>query len=239
MLATCLARTSLGQSPRIKFPVYIESTDSFGVAFYATYPVLLERSLNQLNGKVGARLKSVRLMKFRSPARLGTSLLFESSVKGTLRLLNEDTLIDHFIARGVDLTEETLTATYSPAILTTHPLHVSTHTLYLDEWRPSREGGALLLDTRTLFNLFERGRTDALGGPGRLTQAADSLHVYVARVTDFERVADLPVDLPAAFPRVSVLTQAVPRAKVTCCSVDALTGAPVPFSHDMRKELFG
>ena len=220
MLATCLARTSLGQSPRIKFPVYIESTDSFGVAFYATYPVLLERSLNQLNGRMGARLKSVRLMKFRSPARLGTSLLFESSVKGTLRLLNEDTLIDHFIARGVDLTEETLTATHSPAILTTHPLHVSTHTLYHDEWRPSREGGALLLDTRTLFNLFERGRTDVLGGPGRLSQAADSLHVYVARVTDFERVADLPVDLPAAFPRVSVLTQAVPvgRPWSTSCS---------------------
>ena len=251
-------------SPLIRFPVYIESTDAFGVAFHATYPVLIERAINQHTGKTEGRLRHVKLMRFRSAARLGDVMLFESSGRGSLRLISEETKEEHFSAKGVELTEDSLGIGRSAVVLPSHQLHISKHSLYPDEYYPSNDGAALLLHTRTVFNLLERGRTDALGGPRRLRlAAASSRHIYIARISDYERVFDIPTETPpsASFPEVAVLTQSellgdtmvdftqqlvfgagpsgdhgrlLARARVTCCSVDAMTGKPLPFGEELR-----
>ena len=248
----------------MRFPVYIESTDAFGVAFHATYPVLIERAVNQHTGKTEGRLRHVKQMRFRSAARLGDVMLFESSERGSLRLINEETKEEHFSAKGLELTEDSLVMIHSAVVLPSHQLHISKHSLYPDEYYPSTGGAALLLHTRTVFNLFERGRTDALGGPRRLRLAtALSGHIYIARISDYERISDIPTEAipPASFPEVAVLTQSellgdtmvdftqqlvlkagpsgdhgrlLARARVTCCSVDAMTGKPLPFSEDLR-----
>ena len=263
MLLACPGLESADRSPRIKFPVYIESTDAFGVAFYATYPVLLERSINQLSGRTGGRLRYVKQMRFRSAARLGDAMLFESSDRGTLRLINEATKEECFSAKGVQLVEDVMIAHRTADMLPSHRIHVSTHTLFHDEYHPSKDGLVLQLHTRTVFNLLERGRTDFLGGPGQLSRAAASSgHVYVARISDFERISDIPEEVsPSSYPEVTVLSQSVmlgdsmadfvqqlvygaeqngshgrllARARVTCCSVDPATGRPAPFNEDMR-----
>lgn len=264
LLLFCHAYEPATRAPVIRFPVYIESTDAFGVAFYATYPVLLERSINQQIGRADGRLRSVKLMKFRSAARLGDAMLFESSARGSLRFINEETREEHFNAKGVELAEHALLIHRNAVVLPSHRLHVSRHTIYPDEYQPSYERGALLLNTRTVFNLLERGRTDALGGPRRLSLAAASAgHVYVARISDFERISDIPREdvLQASSTEVTVLTQAellgdtmvdftqqlvngadpggahgrlLVVARVTCCSVNAKTGKPVPFDEELR-----
>ena len=48
----------------LNFRVYIENTDTFGVAFYANYPVWFERSISVTKGSV--RLQTFKLLKLRS-----------------------------------------------------------------------------------------------------------------------------------------------------------------------------
>jgi hypothetical protein len=66
-----LALPSLATTTKLlTHPVYIESTDTFGVMYYANYPLLLERSF----GQVGSRLVAFNSLKLKVSATLGDEI---------------------------------------------------------------------------------------------------------------------------------------------------------------------
>jgi acyl-CoA thioesterase FadM len=246
------------------FPVYIESTDAFGVAFYATYPVLLERFLSVTFESPGY-LKSTKLMKFKIAAKMGDNLQFSVGSKNTV-VCSLETGSQLFTAKGAVFDGVTVMSTAACPILDLpYKRHESKFVLYRDEFEVS--ASHMRIPTRSIFNLFERGRTDALGGPSKLSQAAvENTHIYVARITDYEHISVLPLallnkytldlrvvshtvpfgDTMVEFVQQIILdgdtTSTTPRliakAKVLCCSVDAVTGLPAPFGSSV-KALFG
>lgn len=83
-----------------------------------------------------------------------------------------------------------------PNFLPSTHIHKSTFDIYSDELqiftdnqneRETTNQINAALSTKTIFNLFERSRTDVLGGPKKLAETADtSFHIYVARISDYQ-----------------------------------------------------
>jgi len=234
-----------------RWPVYIESTDAFGMMFYATMPVLVERSLQVEQGS-DALLQSFKLMKLKSPARLGDVLELSSTGNGKVECVtqNSDVIFTatKALLASVVLNQEAETEEVVGQ-------HTSAFALFPDE-----VGAGGLVSTRTIFNLFERGRTDVLGGPSQLAAAQSSNnHVYVARISNYNRRHNQQGSGGLLRPRsAQVVSQTEPvgnsiveftqfcvvdgvllaSAKITCCSVDAKTGLPAPFGQILRDKLF-
>ena len=233
-----------------RWPVYIESTDAFGMMFYATIPVLVERSLQVEQGS-DALLQSFKLMKLKSPARLG-DVLELSCDNGKIKCISQNSEVIFTATKAVLRTnqEEEEEAETEEVV----GQHTSAFVLFPDE---VGAGGAL--PTRTIFNLFERGRTDVLGGPSQLAAAQSSNnHVYVARISNYNRRRSQQGSGGLRPSSVQVISQTEPvgdsiveftqfcvvdgalsaSAKITCCSVDASTGLPAPFRQILRAKLF-
>jgi len=219
--------------------------------FYATMPVLVERSLQVEQGS-DALLQSFKLMKLKSPARLGDVLELSSTGNGKVECVTQNsdvifTATKALLASGV----------FNHQVTETEEVvgqHTSNFSLFPDE-----VGGGLV-STRTIFNLFERGRTDVLGGPSQLAAAQSSNnHVYVARISNYNRRRSQQGSGGLLRPRsAQVVSQTEPvgnsiveftqfcvvdgvllaSAKITCCSVDAKTGLPAPFGQILRDKLF-
>ena len=241
-----------------RWPVYIESTDAFGMMFYATMPVLVERSLQVEQGS-DALLQSFKLMKLKSPARLG-DVLELSCDNGNIKCISQNSEVIFTATKAVlrtnqeDEEEEEEEEEEEAETEEVVGQHTSAFVLFPDE---VGAGGAL--STRTIFNLFERGRTDVLGGPSQLAAAQSSNnHVYVARISNYNRRRSQQGSGALRPSSVQVISQTEPvgdsiveftqfcvvdgalsaSAKITCCSVDANTGLPAPFRQILRDKLF-
>ena len=118
------------------------------------------------------------------------------------------------------------------------------------------------LTTATIFRLFERARTNALGGPDALQMlSSGDTHVYVARVSDYEVIRDVNADdgqvivksvcepLGSLEGGVSMINfnqfvcdaddmTIVAKAVVTCSCVDATTGSTAAFPLKIAKTFF-
>lgn len=238
-----------------KFPVFIEATDAFGMVFYANFPVLVERFLiDQAQGEHSDnQLVSFKQMKLKIPGRLGDMLRLESDESGKISCRNQDEK-ELFTAIKAKLGDGLHTQIESSSFIGQHR---STFQLWPDEHK-----GSLCLPTRTIFNLFERGRTDILGGPSKLHAAQTSNnHVYVARIQQYyhhalslkepivcraEKLSAMVVSETAAMgdsivdfnQKIECNGLTIASAKITCVSVDARTGAPSPFASDLAEVLF-
>ena len=250
------------------FGVYIESTDAFGMMFYTNFPILVERALVAESGTSSGMLTSFKEMKFRNPARLGDTLTLTcSNAKVTCSNQKGD---DVFVAtkaalgvRGVghlkdiELDKE-LTAVQKMVRFKLWPDELSESSRSEEFPDDFTSGSGLFVPTRTIFNLFERGRTEALGGPHMLAEAqASKTHVYVARINDFS--ATLGVVLDPRSSEVYVVSNIKPvglsivefsqaivcarseavvaRAKITCVAVNSDTGDIASFNPEMSKAL--
>ena len=114
-------------------------------------------------------------MKFKSPIRLGDAVVvnYESS---STRFVNQLNRTEVFVAKRAILSDTPGYHFEETTPLQPHAgskTYVSECVLYADELQ---HGGreSYMLPTRTVFNLFERGRTDALGGPARLAALTSS-----------------------------------------------------------------
>ena len=136
-------------------------------------------------------------------------------------------------------------------------VHTSQFDLYWDE--KTHIG---TLSTGTIFKLFERARTNALGGADLLLElCSGNAHVYVARVSDYEIVRDIDVDsthvvvksmyepLGSLEGGVSMINfhqyvcdvsdmTILSRAIVTCSCVDTLTRRATTFPNQIAKIFF-
>ena len=100
-----------------------------------------------------------------------------------------------------------------------------------------------IMTTRTVFNLFERARTDILGGPkvlaesssssSRTTSSNDTIKYYVGRITDYHYCNDIPKVIVEQLDHgpidISVITQCVQigdsmcdfQQQIVCCGSNA------------------
>jgi len=221
----------------------------------SNFPVLVERSL--ASDSADEQLVGFRLLKLKSPGRLGDELTLDCSSSGGEQdgskvVCRNQAGVEIFSATkamvGVatvdDRQQQQEQQQQQP------PSDSFVFDVFPDEL--VRDG---VLSTKTVFNLFERGRTSVLGGPDKLKAAlAASNHVYVSRIAGYRHSLR-----PPASPRVRVdsrttllgdslvdFDQAVvcastglvlARAVVTCVSVDGRTGTPAPFGPDLLRAL--
>jgi hypothetical protein len=187
------------------FDVYIEFTDAFGMLYNSNIPLMMERAMASANGGPG-RIVAAKSIKFRKPARLGDKL--EVVVKHPLQpncetfgikigasrsfggLPSNIQALSHIGADSGhlqdDWSEEIASGTgikfckdrYFQTAGSSDPQYqggmVSTFRVWDDELGP---GGSLT--TKTIFNLLERARSDAVGGPKALARSAsEAVHFY-------------------------------------------------------------
>jgi acyl-CoA thioesterase FadM len=166
------------------FDVYIELTDAFGMLYNSNIPLLMERALAKTLNKHG-RVINAKTIKFRKPARLGDSL--ELSIKPSKKDDVFTVKVSSIISWGSTDRDEIASATgvrlgclpycaegINLSAIDDKKLFSSKFRVWDDELGPGN-----MLTTKTIFNLFERCRTDALGGPRELAaSAADTVHFY-------------------------------------------------------------
>ena len=164
----------------------------------------------------GCRLMSTKSMKFKKKASLGDSLEFVVKSKKDSNSHNDDQLVSDIVKfpqmfdiscsiqtiaddtifqctkatflHSDMLLDEIISHNTSPSFIPNLKIHESENTLYSDELVVIKKHDKWkhMLSTKTIFNLFERSRTDILGGPKELASTADtSLHIYVARISDY------------------------------------------------------
>lgn len=182
---------------RDKVRVYIENTDAFNVVYYANYPVWVERAVLKKEKIAFGRIKAFNVLKYKRPAVLGDEIdVIVKSSKGAGNVFNValsgersgGEIVEFASAKKVVLIEnlERLTSSEFPEIESDFKTYKSHFELWLDEL-----GINGTLTTKTIFNVFERGRTELLGGPSSLASLSlSSNHVYVARVSDYELLSD-------------------------------------------------
>jgi hypothetical protein len=124
-----------------------------------------------------------------------------------------------------------------------------------------------MLSTKTIFNLFERARSDILGGPSALEELMQSsVHIYVARVNNyklykhhcnspsgrergkvyaniFTNISPMGDSIINFNQRIVVSTPFGPptvaaSAQITCMCVEDVTGTPVVLPEEQRNRLF-
>jgi acyl-CoA thioesterase FadM len=217
--------------------------------FYSNYPVIVERVLGAQGGT--GFLSSLSEMKLKIPARLGDLLQIKCEPDRVIcsNQLGEDV----FIAKQATLGQRRCNEVSGKKI---EKLSLVQYVSRYDLWPDEIISDNQFLPTRTIFNLFERARTDVLGGPGQLAGAALAKnHVYVARIKDFRAslssyptsaqvlvvsqthgMGDSIVEFVQQIicPETETVFSSV---KVTCVSVDSETKKPTPFSSDLRERL--
>jgi len=256
------ATTSSGTS--ISLQMYIEHTDAFSVVYNANYPLFVERALSPAS----ARIISMKTLKYRSPARLGDKI--EVSLESSRRSP------DRVNARICTKDTEIATANTIEFQSTIHrlPAHIETTSVeaisnFQSEFRLWRDelGPDNTILTKTAFQLFERARTDILGGPEALASLSSKLgiNVYVARMVNYRLLNDFAYDEERLVVRVvtdaepmgdpsssgvtmvnfnqrilSTTTPAVLHATAvfTCSCVDANSGLPIPFPASINSLMF-
>ena len=172
---------------------YIELTDAYGMMYHSNYMALIERSIIQTIARHNSRLlsteptktngiftrprtiNSMKLAKFRAAARLGDVLHVE--------IIAADTDLSCFDAVVYRIDEGTKEPIFSAKKVTCihtntpHPSAPVTSAMRHDEasiglpyfertyslWPDELAGTALAVPTKTIFNIFERARTDILG----------------------------------------------------------------------------
>ena len=162
--------------------VYIEDTDAMGVMLNSEYPRQMERAL-----PAGDKVFGCKALKYLKPAELGDKLKWTAASgrkAGTFKVTceREGDEVAIFIATGV-VSTALQDGDVSGGVPDTP--HSSSFVVIGDELCAFTGQ----LHTRTVFNLFERGRTDILGGGKGLKtmmNASSGIEsVVVARVSDY------------------------------------------------------
>ena len=248
--------------------VFIEDTDSFGVVYNANYPLYIERAILDAPNPRIVKFKS---LKYKAPARLGDNLevLLTTNEKDPLKLnakiLKQGECTELMSCMGIVHQksscringerikfEEKNYAGESP-IFTSH------FVVYPDE-----KTHINTFTTATVFKLFERARTNMLGGPTSLLELSlGNVHVYVARVSDYEILKDVEMNvnknqvvvksickpLGSLEGGVSMVNfnqfvcnvsdmMILSKAVVTCSCVDATTDRAASFPSEIARKFF-
>ena len=237
---------------RLPFQVYIEHTDAFQIMYNSNYPCITERCLSSQHKDKARRMTKSKTMKFLKPAVLGDSIDFiatpgraDSLSVTAYRTRNQQGEPEKgeeiFKATGVVCSEQ-LDGRQSHRARALDTCHISEFDIYDDELHHD------LLSTKTVFNLFERARTNILGGPDRLLDlSASGYNIVVARVSDYS-LYSLP--LSAMNVKVSTTTSMMmesvlnfdqeisspdgtllAQATVSCLCVDPENSQSIPFPH--------
>jgi acyl-CoA thioesterase FadM len=157
--------------------VYIEDTDAMGIMLNSEYPRQMERALNV----TGGRVFGFQTLKYRTPVELGDHLRWSTasgSKAGTFKVMCEREADEEIVctASGVRA---------APVLEEGCKIHDSSYSsafvVHEDEFCPSSR----LLHTRTIFNFFERARTNVLGGGKHLKALMNDASVVVARVSNY------------------------------------------------------
>jgi acyl-CoA thioesterase FadM len=174
------------------FDVYIESTDAYGMVFYPNYIVEIERSYIKRHD-TPMRILSMKNMKYRKPGRLGDRLCIRRTVSkrsgqesiDIVRIAKNSSDEVIFTASGITAVALSDKSSKSSLIQSSELSGMNQFSFEHSVWPDERDVNGMLL-TKTIFTLFERGRTDILGGPAALAATAvDDVHVYVNRISDF------------------------------------------------------
>eukprot|EP01041_Mallomonas_annulata_P007882 gene7882-16138_t len=182
--------------------------------YHANHPVVLERALSKQYG-IEKRILSAKLLKYKRPARLGDKLecqLSTFTAEGwySAKILSEDgqEILTCKKLTIVDVNRRD-NVVVGPEIVSEGNMCSSRFRLWSDELSPG-----YCLTTKSIFNLFERGRTDSLGGPAALAKLSkETVLVNVVRVNDYKFISDLPASTTSSHANsntaieVSVLTQ--------------------------------
>jgi hypothetical protein len=147
--------------------VYIEHTDTFGVVYYANYPVFIERCLSSIanRGRMNTRIRKFQSLKYKAPARLGDEIKISPQqskrAPGSYDMTLSTNEKDIMIMKRVFLHE-------SPHRLNDHRIpqfyqDKRVHTMEFRLWNDEM-GSNHTFTTKTIFNLMERARTTILGG---------------------------------------------------------------------------
>ena len=249
--------------------VFIEDTDTFGVVYNANYPLYIERAigLHYTISPSSPRIVKFKNLKYKAPSRLGDNLKLEVTPnKKNPLLLNakiikcrsDDIEISSCIGIEYQETLGRIDATREKFREEKNsPVYTSKFDVYWDE-----KSHINTLTTETIFKLFERARTNVLGGPDALLAlSSGSTHVYVARVSDYEVVRDMNTDhcqvivksvcepLGSLEGGVSMVNfnqyvcdvndmTILSKAVVTCSCVDAMSRSASAFPLNIAKTFF-
>jgi acyl-CoA thioesterase FadM len=198
--------------PAFSTDVFIEHTDAFQMMLNTHVPTFIERALMNRNENLKGRVTGIKTLKYKTPGRLGDTV--DVTVHASKK--HPGAFNAKVIANGAQAIAAATSVTFSasntatqelppPQQLAAPPswddagkLFVSAFKLWPEEMPTQHQ--QLPISTATIFNLFERGRSNMLGGPRALAQSQSAaVHYYVARVTDYTL---LPVSQPTGEDRL-------------------------------------
>ena len=173
--------------------VFIENTDAMGIVLNSQMPRMMERAL--IGAGIGDRLASANIMKYRASSILGDELTWDvlSSKKddGTVKV----TCIND--AEKLLFSASKVSTTLAPRKIfnkeETKKYQFCSHFRVWDDELLYDDKGSTL-STLTNFNLFERARTNILGGPTALralmegdkeAKGIPNVNVVVVRVKNY------------------------------------------------------
>ena len=239
--------------------VYIEDTDAYGVLYNANYLKYFDRAICSIFAKSNEQpvVSEIRKQRFRSSPSLGENVLIQAE-KMT------DKEISSYCSRwNLALTSEDGEAIFNSAILTVRSsddlgtcdnfiqlnsieYHSSDDSFQIYRDEIDFDGVRSFLPLRSVMNLFERSRSNFLGGPDALRkmQEVDGIVWVVTSVDEtflFSKACeispgdDLVVRTAFSFRRSSVLEcrqtllfedEHVAQATITIWSLDNITRRP-------------
>lgn len=204
--------------PVISLRIYIEHTDAFAVVYNANYPLFIERALaaDSPEGSTFSRILGIKTLKYRNPARLGDQIdIFleknrSSPGKVNVKLRKSDNELVSAIISSFQRTIQYIEPSVEDSQQDSSNCRFQ-HRFEL--WRDELQLQNTL-STKLAFQLFERARTETLGGPSALARLTSQygVHVYVARVADYRLLCDIPKSIISSDKEVklTVLTDTEP-----------------------------
>lgn len=225
-----------------RFPVFIESTDCFGVMFYANYFKLFQYGLDDFEG---GRLSRVDDMKYKDAAVLGDTLEIVTT-------RTDDGYKQLVVRNGAVLVSATTDAGDVEVVGFTEPAATfARHEVRFDDIDARTH--ALSLDAA--LRGFERSRSTLLGGPDALAELqrgdvtvvvcrVDGLRYRPRRVDERDEVA-FAAGCRTRSSRfivfdhqVEVAGEVAVVATVTCVCLDAPSGRPIAIPPTIHEKLF-
>ena len=196
LIAMFSRSVAFGGESHLQNSVYIEHTDAMGIMLNSQFPRYAERSLQSFDSS--RRLGSAKVMKYSAPGKLGDDLLWSVSpgkVDGykvrCARNAGEEVLFTAWVQDTALGPRQQLNLNQADGFQFNSEFNV-----YRDELHSEKD--SLTLSTLTTFNLFERARSDILGGPsalrglmekglkgGDVTNENRKVNVVVARVKGY------------------------------------------------------
>lgn len=193
---------SIKSNDDLVFDTFIEFTDHYGMIYYPNYVIFMERQLSRYFNQ-SRRVISIKSMKYRKAARLGDRIYVRQSISKKFKErfdfeiykmgTNDDSVSEEtlFTATGVDSHSiydengQILRKDISFQSLNASHIEYASSVYDFDVYQD--EIGVHGLTTKTILNLFERGRSNALGGPAMLSNSSlfDNIHVYVNKINDY------------------------------------------------------